>query len=70
MPPETSDQAQADTIARAVMLMLDKSVDNRRRVEQLESELKAMAVENERLRAKCHRYEIAELERRRFEEEG
>lgn len=52
------------------MLMLDKSVDNRRRVEQLESELKAMAVENERLRAKCHRYEIADLERRRFEEEG
>ena len=70
MPPETSDQAQADTIARAVMLMLDKSVDNRRRVEQLESELKAMAVENERLRAKCHRYEIADIERRRYEEEG
>ena len=52
------------------MLMLDKSVDNRRRVEQLESELKAMAVENERLRPKCHRYEIADIERRRFEEEG
>lgn len=70
MAPETSEQAQIDTIARAVMLMLDKSVDNRRRVEQLESELKAMAVENERLRAKCHRYEIADIERRRYEEEG
>lgn len=52
------------------MLMLDKSVDNRRRVEQLESELKAMAVENERLRVKCIQYEIADIERRRYQEEG
>ena len=70
MLPETSEQAQVETIARAVVLMLDKSVDNRRRVEQLESALKAMSLENDRLRAKCQRFEVADLERRRFEEEG
>lgn len=70
MPPETSEQAQADTLARAMLLMIDRAAETRKRVEVLESELKAMAVENERLRAKCHRYEIADLERRRYEEEG
>lgn len=70
MAPETSEQAQADTLARAMLLVVERAAVTRKRVELLEQELKAMAVENERLRAKCHRYEIAELERRRFEEEG
>lgn len=70
MPPETSEQAQADTLARAMLLVVERAAVTRKRVELLEQELKAMAVENERLRAKCHRYEIADIERRRFEEEG
>ncbi len=70
MQPETSEQAQVDTIARAVMLMLEKSVDNRRRIEQLERDLKMVVLENAHLEAKCHRYEIADIERRRFEEQG
>lgn len=70
MPPETSEQAQADTLARAMMLMIDRAAETRKRVEVLESQLKAMAVENERLRAKCFRYEQADIERRRYEEEG
>ena len=70
MPPETSEQAQADTLARAMLLIVERAAVTRKRVEVLEQELKAMAVENERLRAKCHRYEIADIERRRFEEEG
>lgn len=70
MPPETSEQAQADTLARAMLLVVERAAVTRKRVEVLEQELKAMAVENERLRAKCHRYEIADIERRRFEEEG
>ena len=53
-----------------MMLMIDRAAETRKRVEVLESELKAMAVENQRLRAKCHRYEIADIERRRYEEEG
>ena len=70
MAPETSDQAQADTLARAMLLIVERAAVTRKRAEVLEQELKAMAVENERLRAKCHRYEIADMERRRFEEEG
>ena len=70
MSPETSEQAQADTLARAMLLIVERAAVTRKRVEVLEQELKAMAVENERLRAKCHRYEIADIERRRFEEEG
>jgi len=70
MAPETSEQAQADTLARAMLLIVERAAVTRKRAEVLEQELKAMAVENERLRAKCHRYEIAEIERRRFEEEG
>lgn len=70
MAPETSEQAQADTLARAMLLIVERAAVTRKRAEVLEQELKAMAVENERLRAKCHRYEIADLERRRFEEEG
>jgi hypothetical protein len=70
MAPETSEQAQADTLARAMLLIVERAAVTRKRVEVLEQELKAMAVENERLRAKCHRYEIADIERRRFEEEG
>ena len=70
MAPETSEQAQADTLARAMLLIVERAAVTRKRVEVLEQELKAMAVENERLRAKCHRYEIADMERRRYEEEG
>lgn len=70
MAPETSEQAQADTLARAMLLIVERAAVTRKRAEVLEQELKAMAVENERLRAKCHRYEIADIERRRFEEEG
>lgn len=70
MAPETSEQAQADTLARAMLLIVERAAVTRKRAEVLEQELKAMAVENERLRAKCHRYEIADLERRRYEEEG
>jgi len=70
MTPETSEQAQADTLARAMLLIVERAATTRKRVEVLEQELKAMAVENERLRAKCSRYEHADLERRRFEEEG
>lgn len=70
MAPETSEQAQADTLARAMLLIVERAAVTRKRVEVLEQELKAMAVENERLRAKCHRYEIADIERRRYEEEG
>jgi nitrate/TMAO reductase-like tetraheme cytochrome c subunit len=70
MAPETSDQAQADTLARAMLLIVERAAVTRKRAEVLEQELKAMAVENERLRAKCHRYEIADIERRRYEEEG
>lgn len=70
MTPETSEQAQADTLARAMLLIVERAAVTRKRAEVLEQELKAMAVENERLRAKCHRYEIADLERRRYEEEG
>ncbi len=70
MAPETSEQAQADTLARAMLLIVERAAVARKRVEVLEQELKAMAVENERLRAKCHRYEIADIERRRYEEEG
>ena len=70
MPPETSEQAQADTLARAMLLVVERAAVTRKRVEVLEQELKAMAVENERLRAKCFRYEQADIERRRFEEEG
>ncbi len=70
MAPETSDQAQADTLAKAMLLMIDRALETRKRLEVLEGELKAMAVENERLRARCSRYEIADIERRRFEEEG
>lgn len=70
MAPETSEQAQADTLARAMLLIVERAAVTRKRAEVLEQELKAMAVENERLRAKCHRYEIADIERRRYEEEG
>ena len=70
MAPETSEQAQADTLARAMLLVVERAAVTRKRAEALEQELKAMAVENERLRAKCHRYEIADIERRRYEEEG
>lgn len=70
MSPETSEQAQADTLARAMLLIVERAAVTRKRAEVLEQELKAMAVENERLRAKCHRYEIADIERRRYEEEG
>ena len=70
MPPETSEQAQADTLARAMLLVVERAAVTRKRVEVLEQELKAMAVENERLRAQCFRYEQADIERRRFEEEG
>ena len=67
MAPETWEQAQADTLVKAMLLMVEGS---RKRLETLEHELKAMAVENERLRAKCFRYEQVDIERRRFEEEG
>jgi hypothetical protein len=53
-----------------MLLIVERAAVTRKRVEVLEQELKAMAVENERLRAKCHRYEIADIERRRYEEEG
>jgi len=70
MAPETSEQAQADTLARAMLLLVERAALTRKRAEALEQELKAMAVENERLRSKCYRYEQADIERRRFEEEG
>jgi len=70
MTPETSDQAQADTLAKAMLLMLEKSAEYRKKVEVLELECKALALENARLRAKVQRYEIQDLERRRFQEEG
>jgi hypothetical protein len=53
-----------------MLLLVERSAVTRKRAEALEQELKAMAVENERLRAKCARYEHADIERRRFEEQG
>jgi len=64
MTPETSDQAQADTLAKAMLLMLEKSAEYRKKVEVLELECKALALENARLRAKMQRYEVGEIERR------
>lgn len=64
MPAETSDQAQADTLAKAMLLMLEKSAEYRKKVEVLELECKALALENARLRAKVQRYEVGEIERR------
>ena len=64
MPAETSDQAQADTLAKAMLLMLEKSAEYRKKVEVLELECKALALENARLRAKMQRYEVGEIERR------
>jgi len=70
MSPETSEQAQADTLARAMILMLEKSAEYRKKVEVLELECKSLALECSRLRAKCHHYEIQDIERRRYQEEG
>lgn len=64
MTPETSEQAQADTLAKAILLMLEKSAEYRKKVQLLELECKALALENARLRAKMQRYEVGEIERR------
>jgi len=70
LAPETSDQAQADTLAKAMLLICEKSAEYRKKISMLELECKALALECTRLRAKCERYEIQDLERRRFQEEG
>jgi hypothetical protein len=67
---QTEEQKTVNSIVRTVEALVELQSVLRKALAASTERERLLHGENERLRAKCFRYEQADLERRRYEEEG
>ena len=67
---QTEEQKTVNSIVRTVEALVELQSVLRKALAASTERERLLQGENERLRAKCQRYEIADIERRRYEEEG